>query len=75
MDLLLDVVKASSVRNVVHRDTSMRVAVVSLRDGAEPFLTSSIPNLHFKDAVVNLERLDFEINTDGAKVVLVEDRI
>lgn len=48
----------------------MRPPVVGRRDGPEPFLARSVPDLQLHGLAVQLHSLDLEINTNGGDVVV-----
>lgn len=46
--------------------------IVSVDDGPKALLASSIPDLQLHYAIVNIEGLESEINSDGNHVVFIE---
>jgi len=48
----------------------MGTAVVRGRNGPEPFLSRSVPNLKFHDLSLQLDSPNLEINADGGDVAL-----
>lgn len=71
MDLLLDGFEALPVSNIVDSDASVRVPVVSVRNGPEPFLSGRIPHLHLHEmTVVNFNCPGLEVHADRAEIVL-----
>ena len=72
VDLLkpvLDVVKSALLRAVVHEHDSHRTLVISLRDRAEPFLASGVPDLKLDSLVLHIDRLNLEVNSCMYKCV------
>ena len=63
------VLKGLVIGDRIHKDDPCGPLVVSLRNGLESFLSSSIPNLHFDVDFIDGDDFDFEINTDGGDVV------
>lgn len=62
LEPVLNVVEGLLVSAVVDQDDAHRSFVVSLSDGAEPFLTGSIPHLQLHALVVDIDLLDLEVN-------------
>jgi hypothetical protein len=68
------VFKALSIGNVIDGYTTLRVPVISLRDGSEAFLPSSVPDLYLDDSiVVDLYCPCLEVHSNCAKVVISEE--
>ena len=63
--MVLNTFKTFSSCDVVDCNTSMCISKISLRNGPEPFLPRSIPNLNLYDFLVNLQRLYFEIHSNS----------
>jgi len=54
-----------SVGDVIHQQNSLRSTKVRSSDGAEPLLPCSIPDLQLYSLIVQLDILNFEVDTDG----------
>jgi len=70
LEPLLDVGEGVAVSNIVNHDDTMGTTVVRGRNGPEPFLSRSIPNLKFDGLSLQLNSPNLEINTDGGDVAL-----
>lgn len=72
LDIFLDHIKALPASDVIDCDTTVRVAVVSLRDRSESLLTCSVPDLKLNDSIVHFQSPNLEINSHCARIVLIE---
>lgn len=72
LDIFLYHVKALPACDVIDCHTTMRVAVVSLRDRSKSLLTCSVPYLKLNDSIVHFKSPNLEINSHCARVVLIE---
>ena len=57
-----DVVVGVFTGTIVHQQYALSALVIRLRDGAEPFLASGVPNLKFNVLAINIEILYLEID-------------
>ena len=58
-----DVVKSGFFSAVVDQDNAHGALVVGLGDGSEPLLAGSVPNLQLDPLIVDVDCLDFEIDS------------
>ena len=58
-----DVVETELIGAIVDKEDAHRTFVVGLCDCAESFLASRVPHLQFHTLILNLDSLDFEIDT------------
>lgn len=65
---VLETVKGFPIINSIDKDNSSGTFVIGLSNGLEPFLASSIPDLHFDFDAVDRDSFDFEIDSDGGNV-------
>lgn len=63
---VLDAVEGFFVSDVVHEDEAHGAPVVGCGDGPVPLLSGCVPNLQLHSFVVPEDRLDLEVNADGA---------
>ena len=62
-----------SIRNVIDRDATVWIPVVGLWYRLEALLASRVPYLELNGAEpVNEEALDFEVDANGAKIILIK---
>lgn len=59
------VLKRLLVGHVKDKQDAHRTSVVGCRDGAEPFLSRSVPDLQLDALPVQLDRADLKVNADG----------
>ena len=57
-----DVVVGVLTGTVVHQQYALSALVIRLRDSAEPFLASSVPNLKLNVLAINIEILYLKID-------------
>ena len=62
LDPVADVVEGVLIATVINQDDAHGALIVRLSDGSEPLLSCSVPHLKFDHLVVNVDRLDLEIN-------------
>jgi hypothetical protein len=67
---LLHAEEGLHVCHVVHDDDAMRVAVVGGRDGVEPLLACSVPDLQLDCLPVEVDGADLEVHANGGDVRL-----
>jgi hypothetical protein len=53
------------IRNIVDQQNTHGTSVVSSRDRPEALLTGSVPDLQLHPLPIQLNRPDFEVNSDG----------
>ena len=54
---------------VVDNDCSLGTPIVRVRQGSEPLLTSSVPNLGFHDFVLDVERFGGKLHPDSGSAI------
>ena len=57
-----DVVVGGFVGTIVHQQYALSALVICLRDGAEPFLASGVPNLKLNVLAINIKILYLKID-------------
>lgn len=67
---LLNIRKSVVISNVIHHDDTVSASVVRGRDGAESFLTCSIPNLQLDGLAFEFNSSDLKVNTNSADITL-----
>ena len=65
---IADVIETFGRRGIVHHNDAIRTAVIGRCDGPEPFLSRGIPNLQLDRLIVNFDRPETKIHTNGANV-------
>jgi hypothetical protein len=50
----------------------MRTFIVGIDDGPKSLLASSVPYLQLHDAIVDIERFESEVDSDGDHVIFIE---
>ena len=69
----LQTFKTGPFGDIVHSYAPLAVSIVGLRNWPESLLTSCVPNLQFYIMVIHFEILNFEIDPDGAIIVLLKN--
>jgi hypothetical protein len=73
LDLFLNAIKTLPISDVINGYASMRVSVVSVRNGSKSFLPGRVPYLYFHYVLpVNLQGSRFKVDSNRAKIVLRE---
>jgi hypothetical protein len=62
---IADTLKAPPIGNIVHEQNALRSSEITGRDGPEPFLAGSIPNLQLDSLAVDFDILNFEVDANG----------
>ena len=60
------------LQSAMERETDHCTTIICSGNGSKPFLSGSVPNLQFHSGSVQLDRLQFEIDTDRRDEIVVE---
>ena len=70
LDVVLNVFKSVSPRDIVEHDAAVGIAEVGAGDRAIPLLAGCVPDLQFDDVIVHFHGFYFEVNSDGTRIWL-----